>query len=80
MLKSLIEGIQTAKLTETREVWVGKSDYLVRQVREIQVRTSDGTFEFGFPNVVIPEGTRFAITVTFTFSGFNEPVEIEAPI
>ena len=38
------------------------------------------TFEFGFPNVVIPEGTRFAITVTFTFSGFNEPVEIEAPI
>ena len=80
MLKSLIEGIQTAKLTETREIWVGKSDYLVRQVREIQVRTSDGTFEFGYPNVVIPEGAEFTITVTFTFSGFNEPVEIEAPI
>ena len=80
MLKSLIEGIQTAKLIETREVWVGKSDYLVRQVREIQVRTSDGTFEFGYPNVVIPEGAEFTITVTFTFSDFNEPVEIEVPI
>ena len=32
------------------------------------------------PNVVIPEGAEFTITVTLTFSGFNEPVEIEAPI
>ena len=59
---------------------MGKDDYLVRQYRNVQERTSDGEHEFGFPNVVIPEGTRYAMTVTFTFSDFNEPVEIEAPI
>ena len=79
-LERSVQGLQMAALTETREIWVGKSDYLIRQVREVQVRTSDGTFEFGYPNVVIPEGAEFTVAGTFTFSGFNEPVEIEAPI
>ena len=79
-LERSVQGLQMAALTETREIWVGKSDYLIRQVREVQVRTSDGTFEFGYPNVVIPEGAEFTITATTNFSGFNEPVEIEAPI
>ena len=79
-LERSVRGLQMAALTETREIWVGKSDYLIRQVREVQVRTSDGTFEFGYPNVVIPEGAEFTVAGTFTFSGFNEPVEIEAPI
>ena len=79
-LRAWVESIHREELTEWTEVWIGKDDYLVRQSRNVQERTSDGEHEFGFPNVVIPEGTRFAITVTFTFSGFNEPVEIEAPI
>ena len=79
-LRAWVESIRRAELAEWAEVWIGKDDYLVRQSRNVQERTSDGEYEFGFPNVVIPEGTRFAITVTFTFSGFNEPVEIEAPI
>ena len=79
-LRAWVESIRRAELAEWAEVWIGKDDYLVRQSRNVQERTSDGEYEFGFPNVVIPEGTRFAITATFTFSGFNEPVEIEAPI
>ena len=79
-LRTWVESIRRAELAEWAEVWIGKDDYLVRQSRNVQERTSDGEYEFGFPNVVIPEGTRFAITATFTFSDFNEPVEIEAPV
>ena len=80
MLKGLIEGTQSAQLTETREIWVGKDDYLIRQVKETQVRTSDGKHEFGFPNVIVPEGAKYTFTTTMSFSGFNQPVEIEAPV
>ena len=79
-LRAWVESIRREELTEWAEVWIGKDDYLVRQSRNVQERTSDGKHEYGFPNVVIPEGTRYAMTVTLTFSGFNEPVEIEAPI
>ena len=79
-LRAWVESIRREELTEWTEVWMGKDDYLVRQYRNVQERTSDGEHEFGFPNVVIPEGTRYAMTVTLTFSDFNEPVEIEAPI
>ena len=79
-LRAWVESIRREEVAEWAEVWIGKDDYLVRQSRNVQERTSDGEHEFGFPNVVIPEGTRYAMTVTFTFSGFNEPVEIEAPI
>ena len=79
MFKSLIEGTQATELTETRVIWVGKTDYLVRRVRDVQVRTSDGKHEFGFPNVIVPEGVKYTFAVTMSFSGFNEPVEIQAP-
>ena len=60
--------------------WIANNDYVILQARYVPERTSDGKHEYGFPNLAIPEGTRYAMTVTFTFSGFNEPVEIEAPI
>ena len=79
-LREWVERIHREELAEWAEVWIGKDDYLVRQSSNVQERTYDGEYEAGFPNVVIPDGTRFAFTATFTFSDFNQPVEIEAPV
>ena len=59
--------------------WVFGSPW-ARRSELLKIATSQnavGSQEFG--DITIPEGTRFTITVTLRLSGFNEPVEIEAP-
>ena len=79
MLNEQIGYLRESGITESTEVWIGKNDYLLRRIKTEQARIAVGYVEFGFPNVVIPEGTRFTITAAFAFTDFNEPVEIEPP-
>mgnify|MGYP001027903008 CR=1 FL=1 len=79
MLNEQIGYIRESGIIESTEIWMGKEDYLLRQINMEQTRIAVGYVEFGFPNVVIPEGTRFTITAAFAFTDFNEPVEIEPP-
>jgi hypothetical protein len=56
----------------TAELWIGKSDYLVHQMRlyiEFEALADD-------PEMPIPAGSY---TLTYQFSQFNEPINIEAP-
>ncbi|MFH1560386.1 MAG: hypothetical protein ABID84_03130 [Chloroflexota bacterium] len=79
MRQEVVEMMRERGTTREIEVWIGKEDYLLRQHRSTMAQKSLGDDEFGFPNVEIPEGTRYTITATFKFFDFNEPVEIEAP-
>ncbi len=76
-LQELVEIFRKQAMTQTTEVWIGKEDYLVRQLRIATSQNAVGSQEFG--DITIPEGTRFTVTMTLRLSGFNEPVEIEAP-
>ena len=76
-LQELVEIFRKQATTQTTEVWIGKEDYLVRQLRVATSQNAAGSQGFG--DITIPEGTRFTVTMTLRFSGFNEPVEIEAP-
>ena len=76
-LQELVEIFRRQAMTQTTEVWIGKEDYLVRQLRIATSQNAVGSQEFG--DITIPEGTRFTVTMTLRLSGFNEPVEIEAP-
>ena len=79
MLGALIEVMRKmGERTRTTEIWIGKEDYLVRQFSTATSQNAVGSEEFG--NITIPEGTRYTVTMTFKLFGFNEPVEIEAPI
>ena len=53
--------------TFTIEVWIGKDDYLIRQVNiDVQFFKSDGEVYTG--------------SVTAEYYDFNEPIEIEPPL
>ena len=59
------------------EVWIGKDDHILRQMRStMQMTTTD---DEDFNGTIVPEGTRITVTAKWTFSNFNEPVEIEEP-
>ena len=79
-LENAIEMLQEIELTESSEIWIGKVDHIVRQRRHTREQTSDRDVELGSPSVTVPEGVRYKIDGTFTYSGFNEQVEIEAPV
>ena len=79
MLNEQIGYLRESGITDSTEIWIWKDDYLLRQINTKQTRIAVGYVEFGFPNVAIPEGTRFTITAAFAFTDFNEPVEIEPP-
>ena len=76
-LQELVEIFRKQAMTQTTEVWIGQEDYLVRQLRIATSQNAVGSQEFG--DITIPDGTRFTVTMTLRLSGFNEPVEIEAP-
>ena len=82
-LQELVEIFRKVEMTQTNEVWIGKEDYLVRQFRIAASQNAVGSQEWTnsseFGDITIPEGTRFTVTMTLRLSGFNEPVEIEAP-
>lgn len=54
------------------ELWIGKSDYLVHQMKmEIEIEDSSDAAE-----MMVPAGS---FTLTYQFSQFNEPINIEIP-
>ena len=54
------------------ELWIGKNDYMVHQmILEIEFDDSSDESE-----MMIPAGS---FTITYQFSKFNEPINIEAP-
>ncbi|MFH1560387.1 MAG: hypothetical protein ABID84_03135 [Chloroflexota bacterium] len=78
-LRELVEIMRQREITQEKELWIGKEDYLVRQNRFIASQKTHEGDDLGFQDVTLPEGTRFTMTTTTKLSGFNEPVEIEAP-
>ena len=64
--------------TAVAEYWFGKDDYILRQIRStMSMKTTE---DEDFNGTIVPTGTRVTMTATLTFSNFNEPVEIEAPL
>ena len=76
-IKEMVEAFQKMEMTLANDVWIGKEDYLVRQTRSVMFRNAVEDEVFG--DITIPGGTRYTMTSTMKLSGFNEPVEIEAP-
>ncbi len=77
MMQAILDSLIDVEITLEMEGWIGKDDFLVRQIRGVQsvkALSTDEIFE-----IAIPEGTRYTVMMTITLSDFNAPVEIEAP-
>jgi hypothetical protein len=77
-LQEQIDSLRAAEVTIAFELWIGKADYLVRQLTwSMSLKAVRAEDEIA--GIPVPEGAEYASTTTMRLFDFNEPIEIEAP-
>lgn len=78
MLETMEQEQEEQERTGLLEFWLGKDDHIQRQTRSTISWTP--TEDEDIRGTTVPAGTRITLVVTATFTNFNEPVVIEAPV
>jgi len=77
-LERMEQEQEEQEITGLLEIWLGKDDHILRQTRITD--SWKPAEEVNIRGTLVPAGTMVTIVGTTTYTNFNEPVEIEAPV